>query len=101
MAVRSFGFVTLPGCLLAELADLQREHATAMSETYGDAAPDSRQIVRMLRPESPTFEGLVENCSAYPGGFGAIAEQLYGPDMCVAPSLGTVRVSPVWVAFPV
>ena len=77
----TFGFVTLPGALLPELAALGREHAVAMSETYGDGTPESRQIVRMLRPESPTFQGLPEDCANFRGGFGAIAEQLYGPDM--------------------
>ena len=83
-AVRTFGFVTLPGCLKPELANLEQEHARAMTEMFGEGEPNSRQSVRMLRPaHSPTFAGLSEGCSAYPGGFGAIAEQLYGPGMCV------------------
>jgi hypothetical protein len=82
IAVRTFGFVTLPGYLQHEVPDLQREHTAALTEFYGDEAPTERQIVRMLRPESPTFARLVESCFACPsGGFGAIAEQLYGQDI--------------------
>lgn len=76
--------MTLPGCLLPELAALEQEHAAAMAETYGNGTPDARQIVRMLRPESPTFAALPESCSALDGGFGAVAEQLYGPDIFLA-----------------
>ena len=100
----TFGFVTLPGALLPELAGLKEEHAVAMSETYGDDTPESRQIVRMLRPESPTFQGLPEDCANFRGGFGAIAEQLYGPDIfcCYMEAnryVGNTGWHPVRIAF--
>ena len=108
---------------------LQREHDDALTTVYGDGTPTSRQIVRMLRPESPTFmrkyrpqfspqcpnlpsigpifteylplrvvngpivdilwcfvvAELPENCAAFPGGgFGSVAEQLYGPEIFCA-----------------
>lgn len=79
LADRTFGFVNLPGCLLPELPSLQREHDDALATAYGDATPTSRETVRMLRPESPTFMQLPESCAAFSGGFGSVAEQLYGP----------------------
>ena len=79
---RTFGFVNLPGCLLPELPALEREHAAALAGSFGDEQPSSRQTVRMLRDDFPTFNALPESCGNLAGGLGAVAEQLYGPDMC-------------------
>ena len=80
----AFGFVTLPKCLLPELPELEREHETALARAYGNDTPESRQTVRMLRNDCPTFMALPESCATLSGGFGAVAEQLYGPDIFCA-----------------
>ncbi len=80
----AFGFVTLPKCLVPELPKLEREHETALARAHGIDAPESRQTVRMLRQDCPTFMALPENSTNLSGGFGAVAEQLYGPDIFCA-----------------